>query len=113
MEEKSNNGGGNWEAEHAAGVYDDFTKEATRTITVSELMQIEHALEHQHSSNFESDHEMLHEEINKAECDWEWAVHLCLKMKEADDAFKLIEKIKERNKGEKKKSEDQRQVKDR
>jgi hypothetical protein len=34
-------------------------------------------------------------------------------MKEADDAFKLIEKIKERNKGEKKKSEDQRQVKDR
>ena len=56
---------------------------------------------------------MMHEEINKAECDWEWAVHLCLKMKEADDAFKLIEKIKERNKGEKKKSEDQRQVKDR
>ena len=111
--EKSNSGGGNWEAEHAAGVYDDFTKEATRTITVSELMKLEDALEHQHSSNFESDHEMLHEEINKAECDWEWAVHLCLKMKEADDAFKLIEKIKERTNGEKKKSEDQRQVKDR
>ena len=111
--EKSNNGGGNWEAEHAAGVYDDFTKEATRTITVSELMKLWDALERLNTSSFESDHEMLHEEINKAECDWEWAVHLCLKMKEADDAFKLIEKIKERNKGEKKKSEDQRQVKDR
>ena len=24
--EKSNSGGGNWEAEHAAGVYDDFTE---------------------------------------------------------------------------------------
>ena len=111
--EKSNNGGGNWEAEHAAGVYDDFTKEATRTITVSELMKLWDALERLNTSSFESDHEMLHEEINKAECDWEWAVHLCMKMKEADDAFKLIEKIKERNKGEKKKSEDQRQVKDR
>ena len=116
MEEKSNNGGGNWEAEHAIGAYDDLiinTKEETLTITMFELLKIEHALEHQHSSNFESDHEMLHEEINKAECDWEWAVHLCLKMKEADDAFKLIEKIKERTNGEKKKSEDQRQVKDR
>ena len=100
MEEKSNSGGGNWEAEHAIGAYDDLiinTKEETLTITMFELLKIEHALEHQHSSNFESDHEMLHEEINKAECDWEWAVHLCLKMKEADDAFKLIEKIKERN----------------
>ena len=65
MEEKSNSGGGNWEAEHAIGAYDDLiinTKEETLTITMFELLKIEHALEHQHSSNFESDHEMLHEE---------------------------------------------------
>ena len=116
MEEKSNSGGGNWEAEHAIGAYDDLiinTKEETLTITMFELLKIEHALEHQHSSNFESDHEMLHEEINKSEVDWDWAIHPCIKRKAADDAFKLIEKIKERNNGEKKKSEDQRQVKDR
>ena len=116
MEEKSNSGGGNWEAAHAIGAYDDLiinTKEETLTITMFELLKIEHALEHQHSSNFESDHEMLHEEINKSEVDWDWAIHLCIKRKAADDAFKLIEKIKERTNGEKKKSEDQRQVKDR
>ena len=40
MEEKSNNGGGNWEAEHAIGAYDDLiinTKEETLTITMFEL----------------------------------------------------------------------------
>ena len=116
MEEKSNSGGGNWEAEHAIGAYDDLiinTKEETLTITMFELLKIEQALEHQHSSNFESDYEMLQEEIKKSECDWDWAAHLCLKMKEVDDAFKLIEKIKERKNSEKKKSEDQGQVKDR
>ena len=113
MEKLSNNGGGNWEAEHAAGVYDDLTKEATRTITVSELMKLWDALERLNTSSFESDHEMLQEEINKSEVDWDWAIHLCIKRKAADDAFKLIEKIKERTNGEKKKSEDQRQVKDR
>ena len=113
MEEKSNSGGGNWEAEHAIGAYDDFTKEATRSITVSELMKLWDALERLNTSSFESDHEMLHEEINKSEVDWDWAIHLCIKRKAADDAFKLIEKIKERTNGEKKKSEDQRQVKDR
>ena len=111
--EKSNSGGGNWEAEHAAGVYDDFTEEATRTITVSELMKLWDALERLNTSSFESDYEMLHEEINKSEVDWDWAIHLCIKRKAADDAFKFIEKIKERTNGEKKKSEDQRQVKDR
>ena len=86
--EKSNSGGGNWEAEHAIGAYDDLiinTKEETLTITMFELLKIEQALEHQHSSNFESDYEMLQEEIKKSECDWDWAAHLCLKMKEADD----------------------------
>ena len=69
MEEKSNSGGGNWEAEHAIGAYDDLiinTKEETLTITMFELLKIEQALEHQHSSNFESDYEMLQEEINKS-----------------------------------------------
>ena len=106
--EKSNSGGGNWEAEHATGVYDDFTKEATRTITVSELMKIEEALQNQYDSNFESDYEMLQEEIHKANCDWGFASSICFKFEEVHDAFKLIEKIKERTNSEKKKSEDQR-----
>ena len=60
-------------------------------------MKLWDALERLNTSSFESDHEMLHEEINKSEVDWDWAIHLCIKRKAADDAFKLIEKIKERN----------------
>ena len=69
-EEKSTNGGANWEAEHAIGAYDDSiinTKEETLTITMFELLKIEHAMEHQPSSNIESDHEMLHEVLTHAE----------------------------------------------
>lgn len=67
------------------------------TITKEELQKIEEALNNQYSSNFESDHEMLQEEIVKADCDWGFASSLCYKFEEVHDAFKLIEKIKERN----------------
>jgi hypothetical protein len=67
------------------------------TITKEELQKIEEALNNQYDSNFESDHEMLQEEIVKADCDWGFASSLCYKFEEVHDAFKLIEKIKERN----------------
>ena len=67
------------------------------TITKDELNILEEALQSQYDSNFESDHEMLQEEIVKADCDWGFASSLCFKFQEVHDAFKLIEKIKERN----------------
>ena len=67
------------------------------TNTKEELQKIEEALNNQYDSNFESDHEMLQEEIVKADCDWGFASSLCYKFEEVHDAFKLIEKIKERN----------------
>ena len=68
------------------------------TITKDELNILEEALQSQYDSNFESDHEMLQEEIVKADCDWGFASSLCFKFQEVHDAFKSIEKIKERNK---------------
>ena len=51
------------------------------TITKDELNILEEALQSQYDSNFESDHEMLQEEIVKADCDWGFASSLCFKLK--------------------------------
>ena len=74
-----------------------FVKAKAITITKDELNILEEALQSQYDSNFESDHEMLQEEIVKADCDWDFASSLCFKFQEVHDAFKLIKKIKERN----------------
>ena len=80
----------------------------TITITKEELQLLEEALDNQYSSNMESDHEMLQEEISRAETDWDFAASLCFKFQEVHDAFKLIKKIKERNKiSDEKKSENE------
>ena len=88
------------EVEEKLGVEIDkgkFVKAKAITITKDELNILEEALQSQYDSNFESDHEMLQEEIVKADCDWDFASSLCFKFQEVHDAFKLIEKIKERN----------------
>ena len=88
------------EVEEKIGVDIDkgkFVKAKGITITKDELNILEEALQSQYDSNFESDHEMLQEEIVKADCDWGFASSLCFKFQEVHDAFKLIEKIKERN----------------
>ena len=78
----------------------------TITIHIHELNLLEDTLQNQYDSNFESDHEMLRDEINKSDCDWGFASSLCYKFEEVHDAFKLIKKIKERNKkDDEKKSE--------
>ena len=68
----------------------------TITIHIHELNLLEDTLQNQYDSNFESDHEMLQEEIVKADCDWGFASSLCFKFQEVHDAFKLIENLKER-----------------
>ena len=88
------------EVEEKLGVEIDkgkFVKAKAITITKDELNILEEALQSQYDSNFESDHEMLQEEIVKADCDWDFASSLCFKFQEVHDAFKLIKKIKERN----------------
>ena len=88
------------EAEEKTGVDIDkgkFVKESLGiTITKDELNLLEEALQYQYDSNFESDREMLQEEINKANCDWGFASSICFKFQEVHDAFKLIENLKER-----------------
>ena len=88
------------EVEEKLGVEIDkgkFVKAKGITITKDELNILEEALQSQYDSNFESDHEMLQEEIVKADCDWDFASSLCFKFQEVHAAFKLIKKIKERN----------------
>ena len=68
----------------------------TITIHIHELNLLEDTLQNQYDSNFESDHEMLQEEISRAETDWDFAASLCFKFQEVHDAFKLIENLKER-----------------
>ena len=41
----------------------------TITIHIHELNLLEDTLQNQYDSNFESDHEMLRDEINKSDCD--------------------------------------------
>ena len=78
----------------------------TINITEEELKLLEDALQNQYDSNFESDHEMLQEEIVKADCDWGFASSLCYKFEQVHEAFELIKTLKERNKkDDEKKSE--------
>ena len=78
----------------------------TITITKEELQLLEEALDNQFSSNMESDHEMLRDEINKSDCDWGFASSLCYKFEQVHEAFELIKTLKERNKkDDEKKSE--------
>ena len=88
------------EVEEKLGVEIDkgkFVKESLGiTITKDELNILEEALQSQYDSNFESDHEMLQEEIVKADCDWGFASSLCFKFEQVNEAFKLIENLKER-----------------
>ena len=88
------------EAEEKTGVEIDkgkFVKESLGiTITKDELNILEETLQSQYDSNFESDYEMLQEEIHKANCDWGFASSICFKFQEVHDAFKLIENLKER-----------------
>ena len=48
----------------------------TITIHIHELNLLEDTLQNQYYSNFESDHEMLRDEINKSDCDWGFASSL-------------------------------------
>ena len=72
----------------------------TITIHIHELNLLEDTLQNQYDSNFESDHEMLRDEINKSDCDWGFASSLCYKFEQVHEAFELIKTLKERNKKE-------------
>ena len=97
------------EVEEKLGVEIDkgkFVKAKAITITKDELNILEEALQSQYDSNFESDHEMLRDEINKSDCDWGFASSLCYKFEQVHEAFELIKTLKERNKkDDEKKSE--------
>ena len=73
----------------------------TITIHIHELNLLEDTLQNQYDSNFESDHEMLRDEINKSDCDWGFAASLCYKFEQVHEAFELIKTLKERNKKKK------------
>ena len=78
----------------------------TITVHIHELNLLEDTLQNQYDSNFESDHEMLRDEINKSDCDWGCASSLCYKFEQVHEAFELIKTLKERNKkDDEKKSE--------
>ncbi len=81
----------------------DLIKMKTINITEEELKLLEDALQNQYDSNFESDYEMLQEEIIKTDCDWGFASSMCFKFEEVHEAFKLLTKLKERNVSEKRK----------
>ena len=81
----------------------DLIKMKTINITEEELKLLEDALQNQYDSNFESDYEMLQEEIVKTDCDWGFASSMCSKFEEVHEAFKLLTKLKERNVSEKRK----------
>ena len=81
----------------------DLIKMKTINITEEELKLLEDALQNQYDSNFESDYEMLQEEIVKTDCDWGFASSMCFKFEEVHEAFKLLTKLKERNVSEKRK----------
>jgi len=68
----------------------------TITIHIHELNLLEDTLQNQYDSNFESDHEMLRDEINKSDCDWGFASSLCYKFEQVHEAFELLKKLKER-----------------
>ena len=87
----------------------DLIKMKTINITEEELKLLEDALQNQYDSNFESDYEMLQEEIVKTDCDWGFASSMCFKFEEVHEAFKLLTKLKERNVSEKRK--DRKEVK--
>ena len=57
----------------------DLIKMKTINITEQELKLLEDALQNQYDSNFESDYEMLQEEIVKIDCDWGFASSMCFK----------------------------------
>ena len=104
--EKSNNGGGNWEAEMSLGVMDqDYV-----TVSLDDIELLEDALQNQFDSNCEIDEEMLREQINKG--DWDFATDICFKFKQTHEAFALLKKLKERikNKNDEKKKEDTRGI---
>ena len=81
----------------------DLIKMKTINITEEEIKLLEDALQNQYDSNFESDYEMLQEEIVKTDCDWGFASSMCFKFEEVHEAFKLLTKLKERNVSEKRK----------
>jgi len=81
----------------------DLIKMKTINITEQQLKLLEDALQNQYDSNFESDYEMLQEEIVKTDCDWGFASSMCFKFEEVHEAFKLLTKLKERNVSEKRK----------
>ena len=104
--EKSNNGGGNWEAEMSLGVMDqDYV-----TVSLDDIELLEDALQNHFDSNCEIDEEMLREQINKG--DWDFATDICFKFKQTHEAFALLKKLKERikNKNDEKKKEDTRGI---
>ena len=99
--EKSNNGGGNWEAEMSLGVMDqDYV-----TVSLDDIELLEDALQNHFDSNCEIDEEMLREQINKG--DWDFATDICFKFKQTHEAFALLKKLKERikNKDDEKKED--------
>ena len=59
----------------------DLIKMKTINITEEELKLLEDALQNQYDSNFESDYEMLQEEIVKTDCDWGFASSMCFNLK--------------------------------
>ena len=65
----------------------DLIKMKTINITEEELKLLEDALQNQYDSNFESDYEMLQEEIVKTDCDWGFASSMCFKFEEVHEAF--------------------------
>ena len=80
----------------------------TITIHIHELNLLEDTLQNQYDSNFESDHEMLQDEINKSDNPeiGGLLLRLCYKFEQVHEAFELIKTLKERNKkDDEKKSE--------
>ena len=99
--EKSNNGGGNWEAEMSLGV----TTQNFVAVYLDDIQLLEDALQNQFDSNCELDEEMLREQIRKG--DWDFATDICFKFKQTHEAFALLKKLKERikNKDDEKKED--------
>ena len=99
--EKSNNGGGNWEAEMSLGV----TTQNFVAVYLDDIQLLEDALQNQFDSNCEIDEEMLREQIRKG--DWDFATDICFKFKQTHEAFALLKKLKERikNKDDEKKED--------
>ena len=74
-------------------------------ITLEEIQILHDALDAQYDSNFESDYEIMREEMNK--CDWDYVHDMACKFKLTNDAFEILKQLKEKgNPNSEKKNKD-------